>query len=247
MCFVVVCSAMMDVNFSDDPGGSVVPAVDPLAVKRCWNARHHGTRETMQTESVPGAELWAVSARTGSIATMTHLKLLAPWQRGDELDGGVYRVAATIPMRVYRRRMYKRGGDDRFPFDPNAFLKRLIEETGIEYSWEPIPTKLSEGDFSLSTFRLTFKGQEHLKPDPEQEAKRNARDLLWDVWSRYQRFELSPLLDQKDFTHFVALMFGGFVIDNIELARKIFSRSGDGPSPASIIAELERRAQGGKR
>lgn len=237
---------MPDVNFSDEPGGSIVPPVDPEDLRRSWNARRSGAREKAQRVVVPEAELWAISARTGSIATMTHLKLLAPWQRGEELDDGVYRVAATIPMRVYRRRMYKRGGDDRFPFDPNAFLERLIEETGIEHSWEQIPTKLSEDDFCISTISVTFKGQEHLKPNPEQEAKRNARDLLWDVWSRYHTFR-EPSGEDKDFTHIVALMFGGFVIENIDLARKIFSRDGGGPSPASIIAELERRAQGGKR
>lgn len=236
---------MPDVNFSDDPEGTIVPTVDPEAIKRTWNARRPGAREDARGESAPGAELWAVAARTGMIATLNHLKLLTPWQQGEELADGVFRVSSTFPMRVYRRRMYKRAGDDIFPFDPNEFLRRLIGETGIEHSWEPIATKVSEGGFSISTISVTFKGQEQLEPDPEQEAKRNARNLLWDVWSRYHTFS-EPFTLDKDFTHIVALLFADFAIDNFDLARKIFSRNGDGPSPANIIAELERRAQGGR-
>lgn len=233
--------AMTDVNFTDDPEGIVVPAVDPEAIKRSWNARRPGAREDAHRETISG-ELWAIAARTGTIATMTRLKLVTPWEHGEELDEGVFRVAATCPMRVYRRRMYKRAGDEIFPFDPNEFLRRLIEDTGVEHRWEPIQTKMGEGEFSFGTVTAAFK--EQVPPDSEQIAKLMVRDLLWDVWSRYHRFELSPLLDQKDFTHMVALMFGGFVIENINLARKIVSPGADDPSPASIIAELERRAQG---
>src|SRR5215472_6751580 len=105
---------MPDVNFSDPAEGIVVPAVDPEAIKRSWNASRPGARENTRRESVPDTELWAVAARTGIIATLNHLKLLSPWQHGEEFDDGVFHVAAILPMRVYRRRMYKRAGDDRF-------------------------------------------------------------------------------------------------------------------------------------
>lgn len=232
-----------DVNFPDDADGTIVPPVDPKAIKRSWNARRPGTSNDEERETGTAENLWAVASRTGIISTLTRLNLLGPWEHGEELDDGVFCVAASCPMRVYRRRMYKRAGDDIFPFDPNAFLKRLMEETGVEHRWEAIQTKMSEDEFSLCTITAAFKGQE--QPDSEQIAKLMVRDLLWDVWSRYHRFR-QPSGSDKDFTNAIALMFASFVIDNIDLARKIFSPGGDGPSGSSIIAELERRAQGGK-
>jgi hypothetical protein len=41
-------------------------------------------------------------------------------------------------------------GDERFGFDPNAFVQRLIEETGISHVWEPVSIKVSEDGRTFS-------------------------------------------------------------------------------------------------
>jgi hypothetical protein len=58
-------------------------------------------------------------------------QLLAPWHQGVELHEAVFRIAATFPLRYLKHKSYMIPGDEHFGFDPNAFVQRLIEETGI--------------------------------------------------------------------------------------------------------------------
>ena len=239
---VLMFPVTMEDEFSHYAEGRVVPPVDSEAIKRRRNLKPLYTSEEMHTACGSGADIPAIIIRDGMIEMLTHLKLLTPWQHGGKLDDAVFRVAAIFPMRVFSHRVYKLAGDDILPFDPNAFVQQLIEETGISHIWEPVPTKIAEGGFSYSKVSVTFKGQG--PPDPESEAKHEARDLLWDVWSRYNNFN-QILPDNKDT---VAIMFADFVIDNIDLARELTSRSSDreGADPVAILTELERRAQGWK-
>jgi hypothetical protein len=89
---------------------------------------------------------------------------------------------------------------------------------------------------------VTFEGQG--LADPEREARRNAREVLWDAWSRY--FNLQPS-EPNDKETVVALLFADFVIDKIDLARQLLSLFGGGEDrrpPFTILTELEQRAKG---
>jgi hypothetical protein len=94
----------------------------------------------------PEAEFSAVSSRTAMISTLVTYKVLSPWQDGEEVDDAVFRIAAAFPLRELKPRDYMIPGDERFDFDPNAFVQRLVEETGISHVWEPVRNKISEGD-----------------------------------------------------------------------------------------------------
>jgi hypothetical protein len=54
---------------------------------------------------------------------------------------------------------YRIPGDERFGFDPNAFVQRLIEETGIQHVWEPVATKIAEGQRMYITISFSIEGQ----------------------------------------------------------------------------------------
>jgi hypothetical protein len=184
------------------------------------------------------------------LANFKEGQLLAPWRQGEELDDAVFRVAATFPMRVVRHRVYKIAGDEIFGFDPNAFVQRLVEETGTSHVWEPIPTRIAEGGWSLSFARATFRGQKppdlQQLPD-EREAKRCAREVLWDVWTKYFHLQPPQRDDKETYAHVVAILFADFVIDNLDLARQlmsVFGRGGKGVEPFTILTELERKAKG---
>jgi hypothetical protein len=153
--------------------GEPIPPVDPEDLRRRWNIK---TSEDLQAAESHEADSSAVSHRHGMIRILTniniyHGQLLAPWQHGEELDDAVFRVAAAFPIRALRDGVYQIAGDEIFGFDPNAFVQRLIEETGISHVWEPIPTKISEGGFAYSTVSVTFKGQGPLT----QNAKRSGK------------------------------------------------------------------------
>jgi|SRR5579864_972083 len=226
-----------------------IPQVDPEDLRRRWNIKPPWTSEAMLAAQSHEADSAAVSRRDGMIRMLTHFnhgQLLAPWHHGEELDDAVFRVAATFPMRALREGCYKIAGDEHFGFDPNSFVQRLIEETGMSHVWEPIATKIPEGEFTFNFMRATFKGQG--PPDPELEAKRESLNLLWDVWSKYFSIQLSRD-DKGTFAHIVAILFAEFAIDNMELARELISGlfgGGDGRSPSAILLELERKAQGRK-
>jgi hypothetical protein len=227
-----------------------IPPVDPEGMKRMRNLKPPHSFENMQAACGPGADISAVLSRDGMIGMLTHLKLLTPWQHGEELDD-VFRVAATFPMRVFKHKAYKIAWDDIFPFDPNAFVQRLIEETGISHVWEPIPTKI-RGRFSYSTVSATLRGQAQGPPDPQREAKHQARQLLWDIWSRFANLDRllshsdEQAVSDKEAFHLVTMLFDDFVADSHDLLPEVESafRSGDGMPPLTVLTELERRAQG---
>ena len=73
--------------------------------------------DVMATECSPGADVGAVWLRSAMLGLMVKQGVLADWQHGTQLDDGVYRVAATMPL-------------SGFQFDPIAFVQRLREEFG---------------------------------------------------------------------------------------------------------------------
>jgi hypothetical protein len=95
---------------------------------------------------------------------------------------------ATFPLRYLKHKSYMIAGDEHFGFDPNAFVQRLIEETGIPHVWEPVATKIAEGGRCFVTESVKFEGQ---VPNPEREAKRKARRVVWNMWKRF-----APSLDR---------------------------------------------------
>jgi hypothetical protein len=142
-------------------------------------------------------------------------------------------------------------GDEHFGFDPNAFVQRLMEETGISHVWEPVQTKIPEGGRCFVTFRVPGRVPnpgEHV-PSTERDAKGQARQVLWEIWKRF-----SPSLDQvlsqsdkEEASQLVATLFANFLLDNIDLVRRLEEAFRD-PHVIPldpILSELERRAQGG--
>lgn len=232
--------------------GEPIPSVAPEDLKRRWNIRPPWTSETLHAATSHEGNTWAVTRRDGMIRMLADFKdgqLLAPWRHVEELDEAVFRVAAIFPMRVLRQGVYKIAGDEIFGFDPNAFVQRLVEETGILHVWELIPTRIPEGGWSLNFMRATCKGQtpsglQHL-PD-ECEAKRCAREVLWDAWNKYFQLQPPQREDRETYAHVVAILFADFVIDNLDLARQlmaVFGNSGQSVEPFAILTELERKAK----
>jgi hypothetical protein len=251
--------------------GDPIPPVDPEDLKRNWKIQ--GDKEAWLAASQE-ANSAAISKRCWMIKGLTHDKkgqLLAPWKHGEELDDAVFRVAATFPIRPLRQHTYMLPGDSMQGYDPNVFVEKLIEETGIPHTWEPVLTRIPEGD-SGCTYIKRRVGRAGLDPrDPEAlkkfmagdmsegEARRDARELLWAVWSKCQPNLSRPSRKIPDglpavivANHYefaamgVAMQFADFAIDNIDLARKFFaSRTGGGDrgrDQLTIVLELERRA-----
>jgi hypothetical protein len=61
------------------------------------------------------ADVGAVWVRSALLGLMVKQGVLADWQHGTQLNDGVYRVAATMPL-------------NGFQFDPIALVRRLREE-----------------------------------------------------------------------------------------------------------------------
>lgn len=250
-------------HFKTYAEGEPIPPVDPEDIKRKWEFERTHSRvgidgwkllQDLQAALSPGADIPAVSHRCEMIRTLTHFNLLAPWQHGEELDETAFRIAATFPIRELSHRNYMIPGDEYFGFDPNAFVQRLIEVTGVSHVWEPVATKISEGGRCYITASVNFKGQVPGQvPDQEREAKRRARDLVWEIWSRFANLDrlLSHTNEQafsdKEAFHLVTILFDDFVGDNTNLLREVESafRSGSGMPPLATLTELERKAQGG--
>jgi hypothetical protein len=232
-------------NFRTYNEGDPIPPVNPDDLKRRWNIKRPWTLEDLQAAWGHEADSSAVSSRYRMIGALTCYKLLTPWQHGKELDDAVFRIAATFPLRELKHKNYMVPGDEHFGFDPNAFVQRLIEETGIAHVWEPVATKVPEGGRAYSTVSATFKGQ---IPDLEREAKYQARELVWHIWKR-----CAPSLDQvlsntdkEDASEMVARFFADFLMDNIDLVRQLEASfmAGNGGGPLCLWIELERKAQG---
>jgi hypothetical protein len=232
--------------------GEPFPPVEPEDVKRVWKIQP-GDKEAWIAERGRELDHSAISKRCWMIKVVSHKgQLLAPWQHGAELDDAVFRVAATFPIRPLRQHTYLVPGDSMYGFDPNAFVEKLIEETGISHTWEPVLAR-QEGGLFYTTRRATVKGQappdrEALKKRmagdlSEEEATHNARELLWAVWSKCQPNLSRPSGNHELHAASVAWHFADFVIDNIHLARKFLSTSRGGRGlPLAIVLQLERNA-----
>ena len=231
--------------------GEPIPPVDPEDIKRMHEYERAQSRvgangwellQGLKAALSPEAEFSDVSSRHGMISTLIIYTLLTPWQHGEELHEAVFRIAATIPFRYLEHKSYMIGGDERFGFDPNAFVQRLIEETGISHVWEPVATKVSEGG---RTFSWSVVGGARER-DPDAAAKQGARQILWELWKRF-----SPSLDQvvshsdkEQAAEIVATFFANFLLDNVDLVRQLEDAFKDMEHiPMDpILSELERRA-----
>ena len=226
--------------------GEPVPPVDPEELKRRWNTKR-GDRVASLAAQLQEVDSSAVTHRfrmISSLTTFNHGQLLAPWKHGEELDDAVFRLTATFPLRSLRQEMYKIRGDSTWGFDPNAFVQKLIEETGMSHTWKPVLARIPEDNtgFSYRTTRLGFGNQG--PPGPERRAKLDARELLWAVWSKC-RADLSRPSGKHEADFMIkAMQYADFAIVNIDLARELVSKmhGGEGRPPLEIVLQLERNA-----
>jgi hypothetical protein len=111
--------------------GASIPAVDPADIKHVQELyeeaeeRHRAAGFTGQwamgasliaAVCTPGANVPAVCIRTRLLSIVLQHSDLFGWRRGAELDEGVYRVAATMPINGLQ-------------FDPNMFVERLRQQS----------------------------------------------------------------------------------------------------------------------
>jgi len=224
-------------NFRTYEDGEPIPPVDPEDVKQVWKLiPPWRPGNDQQSACSPGANVTAVTRRSNMIGTLKIYKLLTPWQHGEELDDAVFRIAATFPIQTYKQWGYMMPGDEKFGFDPNAFVQRLIDETGIPHVWERIATKVPEG-----TRAFGFSSIAGPDVDPDKKARHEARQLLWMIWERC--CFLAPLV--KDNAETSATLFADLVMENIDLLRQvedIFKKT-EGGGRLEVLMELERKAQ----
>jgi hypothetical protein len=215
--------------------GEPIPPVDPEDVKRVWELIPPWRPGNDQHSACsPGADVSAVSLRSGMIETLERYTVLTPWQHGEELDDAVFRVAATFPLRQLAHKSYMIEGDERFGFDPNAFVQRLIDETGVTHVWEPIPIKIAEGGRAFVLLDM-YQGA-----DPDKRARDMARHLLWMIWERC--CGLAPLV-VKENTGATARLFAEFVIENMDLLQVEEGFKNNQAGGGLPLQELEQRAQ----
>jgi len=246
---VLVSPAMANAevpNFKTYAEREPIPPIDPEELRRRWNIKRPCSLQDLQEAWSHEADSSAVSSRYGMLRTMTdysHGQLLTPWQHGQQLDDAVFRIAAVFPLRELKPKSYMIPGDEYFGFDPNEFLQRLIEETGISHVWEPVTTKVPEGGRTYVTGSANFKDQ---VPNPEREAKRQARELVWEIWSRFVDLNELSYDGKEPSSHLVAIRFADFLLDNIDLLRQLEAsfRAGKWGTPLELWYELERKAQG---
>jgi len=229
--------------------GDPIPPVDPDDLRRSWKDRPTWTCGASREAQI---NLWAVTRRDGMIRMLAHFsggQLLAPWQHGTELDDAVFRIAATFPMRTVHHRVYMVEGDEMFGFDPNAFVQRLIEETGVPHIWEPISTRIHERGLLFRFTRVARRDEARSEPTlvvDEREARLQTREVFWDCWDKYHHLQPSKL-GAEMYAQSVAWRFADFVFDNIDLAQQLiadFSGKGGGvPDSFAIVTELERRTK----
>jgi hypothetical protein len=105
-----------------------IPEVDPTALRQfhekvveqsraAGNGAGIGLSALGLGQSISGDDAGPLCVRNWLLGIMSMQGLLADWQQGTELDGSVYRVAATIPVNGIQ-------------FDPDAFVTRLRAERG---------------------------------------------------------------------------------------------------------------------
>src|SRR5579862_5878204 len=239
-------------NFKTYAEGEPVPPVDPAELKRRWKIEIPWTREALEAAWQLAADISAGSNRDGMIRMLVRYNqghLLAPWRHGEELHEAVFRIAASFPLRYLGPNHYMIAGDERFGFDPNAFVQRLIEETGISHVWKPVQTKIPEGGrcfFIWKSSRPNANVGERL-PTTEREAKAKARQVLWYLWKRFSPSGQS--LSKKELptevvSEMAATSFAEFLLNNIDLVRQLEDAFMDPQHVPSdpILSELERRS-----
>ena len=238
--------------------GELIAPVDPEELKRRWSIKNQRlTCEVRRPAPSQESDSNAIAHRFRMVSMLAegfnHGQLLAPWKRGEELDDAVFQLAATFPIRPLRQDVYKVAGDSLTGFDPNAFVEKLVEETGISHTWEPVLARIPEGSSSCSyvTLRATFRDQGSSDPEAvkealkkrmagersEREVKQEARALLWAVWSKCQPNLIRPSHKHELELMSIAMHFADFAIDNIDLARE-FVTSGR----LTTVLQLERNA-----
>ena len=105
-----------------------IPEVDPTDLKRFHENVSERSREAgpgaaiglsalWLGQGISGAEAGPLCVRNWVIGIALTQGLLVDWQQGTELDGSVFRVAATIPVNGIQ-------------FDPEAFTTHLRAERG---------------------------------------------------------------------------------------------------------------------
>jgi hypothetical protein len=147
------------------------------------------------------------------IDTLVIFKLLAPWTHEDTLDDAVFRLAATFPLHEQQSLGYMIPGDELRGFDPNAFVQRLVEETGAAHVWEPVATHVSEEGrgycFTLGCVRGAV-------TDLDRDSRCEARQLLWSIWRRFSGIESANMLQSREHLLVVSMMFEDSLIANLE-------------------------------
>jgi hypothetical protein len=221
-----------------------IPPVDPDNLRRVWNVKPPWTAHSRDEACSPGADVSAVVRRHSMLQTLTTLNLLAPWTHDGHLDEAVFRLAATFRLHELRRQAYMIPGDEFYPFDPNAFLERLVEETGIAHVWEPVAVKVAEGGRCYVSFSFGVQGQ---VADPEREARQKTRELLWAIWRRFSGVdELLTRADAQSASQLTATFFADFLIANTDLVQQVVEAYRQGQHVGKdVMMEVERRAQAG--
>jgi hypothetical protein len=245
-------------NFKNYAEGEPIPPVDPEDIKRMHEYERTHSKvgangcqwlQGLQAALSPEAEFSDVSSRHGMIGRLTIYKLLDPWQNGEELHEAVFRIAATFPLRYLKYKSYRIPGDEHFGFDPNAFVQKLIEETGIPHVWEPVQVKVPEGGRCIVTSRIPTRipNPGECVPPTEREAKGQARQVLWEIWKRFSPSldEIVSHSDKEQASEMVATFFANFLLDNVDLVRQLEAAFRDLQHVPldPILSELERRAQ----
>ena len=175
------------------------------------------------------------------IEMLTAYKVLTPWQRGEDFDDAVFKIAANFPVREFRSRDYMIQGDELFGFDPNAFVQQLVSETGIVGPVKTIPTTMGEGGRAWCGGPI-----QAINDTPERREERQAREVLWQIFKRFSRhLDLSIFnRGQESPVHIAALMFADFLLDNIDLVRKLEDELKNPKGGCvDVMKELEQRAQ----
>jgi hypothetical protein len=160
-------------------------------------------------------------------------KLLAPWKHGEELDDVVFRIAATFSMQYLEHKSYQMPGDLLHPFDPNAFIQRLIEETGISHTWKPVDIRAAEGRRCFLMADVLQSQDPKKNIDPEITSKHRTRQLLWMIWER-----CSGRSDLKAHPEALAGDFADYLIENLDLVREVEAsfKNGSPPFPSMEVA-----------
>ncbi|HMK21067.1 MAG TPA: hypothetical protein VK466_01960 [Terriglobales bacterium] len=219
----------------------LIPPVDPDDLKRVWNIKPPWKANSAEQACCPGANVAAVVSRRHMLDMLVNFKLLAPWTREDQLDDAVFRLAAAFPLHEQQDSDYQIPGDEYWPFDPSAFVHRLVEETGIAHVWEPVATKVAEGGRGYVTVSAKIRGA---VSDPDHEARYKARQLLWSIWSRFSGHE--QLLSRPDVEsiRLSASLFADFLIANADLVQRVTDECRRPPGAVGLetLMEIEQRA-----